>query len=146
MGTESLAWVARAVTSAGLAVDAYVHADLAARYDLNRGSAAISQGDLFRVEAGVSALAALLILLSGAVAVSGYAFVVSASALGGLLLYLHFDGSIGPLPNMYEPTTYPEKTLAAVAEGVAAVASLAAGVLRIARIRGSARTRELIRT
>lgn len=146
MGTEPLAWAARSVTSAGLAVDAYVHADLAGRYDLNQGGAAISQGDLFRIESGLSALAALLVLLSGAILVSGYAFVVAASALGGLLLYLHFDGSIGPLPNMYEPTTYPEKTLAAVAEGIAAASALTAAVLRFVRTRDAARRARSIRT
>ena len=71
-------WVLRVVTAAMLAVDAYIHADLAYRYDPNR-AASISQGTLFRWKAG----------------------------------------TLGPLPNMYEPFWYGEKTRAAVAEGIA---------------------------
>ena len=52
----------RGVVVAGLAVDVYVHLHLAAGYDAN--TAAISEGALFRVEAGVAALAALLVLLT----------------------------------------------------------------------------------
>lgn len=118
-------WALRLVTAAGLAVDAYIHADLAHRYDPNQGDAVISQGDLFRIEAGVAALVALLILLSARAVVWAAALVVAASALGALLLSLNYDGAIGPLPNMYEPTTYPEKTMAAVAEGIAAVVAAA---------------------
>lgn len=53
--------LARLLAAAGLAVDAYVHAKLADRYDPI--SASISQGDLFRIEAGLAALAALLVLV-----------------------------------------------------------------------------------
>lgn len=118
-------WLLRIVTAAGLAIDAYVHADLALRYDLNQGSAVLSQGDLFRIEAGVSAFAALAVILTAWRVTWMLAFLVAASALGALLLYRYHDpGAIGPLPDMYEPTMYPEKTLAAVAEGVAAGTAL----------------------
>jgi len=50
----------RLVVVAGLAVDVYVHLHLAASYDAN--TAAISEGTLFRVEAGVAGLAAVLVL------------------------------------------------------------------------------------
>jgi hypothetical protein len=50
------------------------------------------------------------------------AFVVAASALGAVVLYRYVNvGSIGPLPNMYEPIWYTKKTLSAYAEGGAAV-------------------------
>ena len=52
----------RLVVVAGLAVDVYVHLHLAASYDAN--TAAISEGTLFRVEAGVAGLAAVLVLLT----------------------------------------------------------------------------------
>jgi len=53
------------------------------------------------------------------------AFFVAASALGAVLLYRYVDvGTIGPLPDMYEPTwEVPGKSLSAYAEGGAAVLS-----------------------
>jgi hypothetical protein len=120
-----ISWLLRALTAAGLAIDAYVHADLASRYDLNQGTAAISQGDLFRIEAGLSALAALAIILTTWRLTWLFAFLVAASGLGALLFYRYTDpGMLGPLPDMYEPIMYPEKSLAAFAEGVAAVTAL----------------------
>lgn len=114
----------RVLTAAGLAVDAYVHADLASAYDPVRKS--ISQGDLFRIEAGASALAALLILLSAHRLVWAFAFIVAASGVGALLLYRYVNvGTLGPLPNMYEPIWFPKKTTATIAEAVATVTALA---------------------
>ncbi|CAM5237835.1 hypothetical protein STENM327S_04073 [Streptomyces tendae] len=49
------------LAAAGLAVDAYLHAHLADRYDAI--TSMLSQGTLFRVEAALAALAALLVLL-----------------------------------------------------------------------------------
>ena len=124
-----ISWLLRLSTAAALAIDAYVHADLAGLYDLNQGRAAISQGDLFRVEAGVSAFAALAVILTAWRLTWTVAFLVAASALGGLLLYRYYDpGTLGPLPDMYEPSWYPEKTLAAAAEA-AAVITTALGLL-----------------
>jgi plastocyanin len=115
--------VPRLLVAAGLAVDAYVHADLAPAYDGIRAS--ISQGDLFRIEAGLAAAAALIVLVVGRRTGFGLAFAVAASALGPLLLYRYVDvGRLGPLPNMYEPSWFAEKTIAAVAEAAAAAAAL----------------------
>jgi hypothetical protein len=114
----------RLVTAAGLAVDAYVHADLAGAYD--GISATVSQGTLFRAEAGAASLAALLVVVSGRRAAFALAARVAASALGALLLYRYVDvGQLGPLPNMYEPAWFTEKTVSALAEAVAAVTALA---------------------
>jgi hypothetical protein len=133
--TLALTWTLRLIAVAGLVVDAYVHADLAARYDLNKGSSWISQGDLFRVEAVVAVIAAIALLFSTRTVVWLFAAVVASSALFALVLYLHYDAAIGPLPNMYEPVLYPEKTLAAVAEGIAAAAAAAGFIQRIVRRR-----------
>jgi hypothetical protein len=120
-----ISWPLRLVTAALLGVDAYVHADLIARYDPNQGTAALSQGDLFRIEALVASLAALALLVTARRLVWVVAGLVAASALGGLLLYGHYDpGTLGPLPDMYEPFWYPEKTLAATAEGAALLTSV----------------------
>jgi plastocyanin len=121
----------RLLIAAGLGIDAYVHADLAPVYDGVRGS--ISEGDLFRIEAGAAAAAALIVLLAGRRTGLGLAFAVAAGGLGALLLYRYVDvGRLGPLPNMYEPGWFPEKTAAAVAEAAAGL--LAAGAL-LAQVR-----------
>ena len=132
-------WALRLITAAGLAVDAYVHADLAATYD--PVTRTISQGDLFRIEAGAAALAAVLLVLFGTrPLVWAYALLVAAAGLAAVLLYRYVDvGTVGPLPNMYEPAWYPEKTASAVAEA-AATLTAAAGLLVALRLR--ARSRE----
>ena len=114
----------RVLTAIGLAVDAYIHADLAGQFDGNVGSGGISQGDLFRIEAGAASLAALVVLLHGRRIAAGFAFVVAASALAAVLVTRYWDiGAIGPLPDMYDPAWYTEKTISAIAEAVAMVAS-----------------------
>lgn len=121
-----IGWLLRLATAAALALDAYVHADLITRYAPNQGSAAISQGDLFRIEAAVSAFTALALLLTARRVIWLLAALVAASALGALLLYRYFNpGALGPLPDMHEPSWYPEKTLTAIAEAVAIVTALA---------------------
>jgi len=116
------------VVAAGLGVDAYVHWQLAPGFDGIQGTASphISQGGLFRLEAALALIAMLLVLLTrhrfGAVV----AFLVAAGGLGAVLLYAYVDvGALGPLPNMYDPIWYPEKTISAIAEVVAAVGALA---------------------
>lgn len=53
------------------------------------------------------------------------AFLIAAGGLGAVLLYGYIDvGGFGPLPDMYDPIWYPEKTISAVAEAVAAVGAL----------------------
>jgi hypothetical protein len=137
-----LSWVLRLLVAAGLAIDAEVHARLAAGYDANRHGP-LSQGDLFRAEAVLSAVVAVLIvvaLLRGSsvagLVVAVIAFLVSASALGALLVSVYRDvGPVGPLPDMYEPFWFPDKSLAAVAEAIAAAASLVLVVVLLRRRR-----------
>lgn len=118
-------FLARVVVVVGLAYDAYAHLDLASNFDAN--IAAISQGMLFRVEAALAALAALLVIINRRWVAVIFAMLVAGSALGAVLLYRYVDlGILGPIPDMYEPGWYPEKTLSAIAE---AAAVLAAGVL-----------------
>jgi hypothetical protein len=130
-------WLLRLLAAAGLGVDAYVHADLAAQFDGN--TASISQGTLFRVQAGAAALAALLLVAWGRRIAAGYGLLISASALGAVLLYRYVDvGKLGPLPDMYDPSWYTEKSVSAVAEAVALVCCLALLAL-VLRRRASAR-------
>jgi len=111
------------VASAGLAYDAYVHFDLAATYDAAR-TGVLSQGDLFRFEAILAIVAILGTLVRPRRYTAAFAFLVAAGGLGAVLLYRYVDvGSIGPIPSMYEPVWYPEKTHSAWAEAIAAVAA-----------------------
>ena len=128
-------WALRLVTAGALAVSAFVHADLVDRYHLNR-SEGLSQGQLFQIEAGVAALAALLVLLSVRRLVWAFAFAVAASALAAVLINANYDiGALGPIPDMYEPLWYPEKTLTAVFEAVAVGAALLGFVMATAAAR-----------
>ena len=112
------------VTVIGLAVDAYVHFDLANQFDVVGGG--LTQGLLFRVEAVAAVVTALIVLVLGRHRwACAPAFVVAVSALGAILLYRYVDiGQLGPLPDMYDPAWYPEKALAAVAEAIATITSL----------------------
>jgi hypothetical protein len=117
------------ITAGGLAIDAYVHADLAANFDPIETST-ISQGDLFRIEAGLAALAALVIIVWSHRVAAAFAALVSLSALVVLLIYRYADvGQIGPIPNMYEPVWYAEKTWSLIGEAVAFAGALALLVL-----------------
>ncbi len=114
-------WALRIGTAAALAIDAGVHAYNASGYDEVSGT--ITQGNLFRVEAGVACAVALLLLLWPRRSTWIAALLVAASALGAVLLYRYVDvGSLGPLPDMYENTwDVPGKVLSAWAEGAAVV-------------------------
>lgn len=121
----------RLLVAAGLIVDAVVHLNYASRYDPIGNT--ISQGDVFRIESSVALLVAL-VLLVGPWKRAGYlaAFLVAASAFAGVMLYRYVNvGAIGPIPNMYEPIWFGQKTLSAYAEAVAAVVAFA-GLARAA--------------
>jgi hypothetical protein len=114
-----------AVVVAGLAIDAYIHFDLASNYAPIKTSA-ISQAGLFRIEAIVSIAAALALLVRPRRYTAAIAFVVAASAFAALIVTRYYDiGAIGPIPDMYEPVWFTEKLVAAYAEAVAAIAALA---------------------
>jgi hypothetical protein len=120
-------WTLRGVTAAGLAVDAYVHLDLAAQYA--EGGGTVNEGVLFRVEGVLAIVAAVAVIATGRLAVHLAALVVAGSALAVMLISRYVDlGPIGPFPNFYDPVWYPEKLLAALSEG-AATATALAGIL-----------------
>ncbi|SHL42643.1 hypothetical protein [Actinacidiphila paucisporea] len=115
-------WAARVLAAAGLAVDAYVHADLAQQYDAVK--ATFSQGDLFRAEAALAALAAVVVLLWRRFLGDAFAWLVAAGGFALLVIYRYIDvGKLGPLPNMYEPVWYTEKKVVAVAQLVTVAAA-----------------------
>ena len=113
------------VVVAGLAVDAYVHFDLASSY-AGVKSSVLSQADLFRAEGAVAVLAAVALLVRPRRYTAAFAFLVAAAGTAAAVVYVYVDvGAFGPFPNMYENIWYTEKTLSAWAEGIAAVAALA---------------------
>jgi len=117
----------RLVAAGGLAVDAYVHWQLAPRFDpiVGVGPHQVSQGQLFRLEAVLAAIAMLLILFVDHHAAAVFAFVIAAGGVAAVLLYRYVDvRALGPLPDMYDPTWYLEKTASAIAETAAAMAAL----------------------
>jgi hypothetical protein len=117
----------RLVAAAGLAIDAYVHLDLASTYA--EAQAPVNEGVLFRFEAVMALLAAFGVLLTGRRLVLVLGLAISASALAVMLVSRYVDlGPLGPFPDLYEPAWFPEKLWAAFGEGTAVIACLA-GIL-----------------
>jgi hypothetical protein len=113
------------IVVAGLGIDAYTHWHLADDYDPVKTST-LSQGDLFRAESVVAILVGLLLIVRPRRWTAAVAAIVSGSALAAVLLYRYVDvGQIGPIPSMYEATWYTEKTVSAIGEAAAFLASLA---------------------
>jgi hypothetical protein len=128
----------RGLTAAGLLVDAVVHLQLAANYQL-AAPGGIGQGNLFRIEAVLAVLALLVVLCTGSRLGYVAAFGVAAGGLAALLAYRYFQlPAFGPVPAMYEPVWFFKKSLTAIAEAVTAVAA-AAGYLQTANPFGRAR-------
>lgn len=119
-------WALIVVVVVGLAIDAYVHFDLASAFDVHKTST-MSVGDLFRVEASVAVLAAVLLIARPRRYTAAFAFIVLAAGFIAVLVTRYVDvGSIGPVPNTYDPYWEPTgKWVSAVAEGVGALAGLA---------------------
>lgn len=136
---SALRWLLRVIVVAGLAVDVYVHWHLAPNFDTLKGSTSphISQGQLFRLEAALALIAAVLVLIVRRRWDASFALLVAAGGVAAVVLYRYVDvGAIGPLPDMYDPTWYPEKTISAIAEAVSAVS--AALYVALARTKRSA--------
>lgn len=118
-------WSLILVTLAGLVVDAYVHFDLASTYD-NNATSTLSQGDLFRVEAVLAIVAAAALLVRPRRYTAALAALVAGGGAILLLVYRYADiGAFGPIPSMYEPIWFHEKTFTFVAQAVAGLTALA---------------------
>ncbi len=118
------AQLVRVLVVAGLAIDVYVHVHLAHSYSL-ASSAGIGEGNLFRIEATLALVALLLVLFRPSVSSYALAALVALGGTGAVLLYRYVDvPAIGPIPSMYEPIWFFEKTLSVVAETIAGIAAL----------------------
>lgn len=121
-------WTIRAVIAAGLVIDAYVHLDLASVYA--EGGGTINEGVLFRAEAVAALLAAAAVAVIGRRVCYLAGLAVAASALIVMLVARYVDvGQLGPFPDPYDPVWFPEKLLAAFAEGAASVMALAGAII-----------------
>jgi hypothetical protein len=124
----------RLAVAVGLAVDAYVHIDLATAYAGPGG--VLNEQNLFLVEAGAAIVAAVVVLAARRRAAALVAVAVAASALAAVLSSRYVDlGAIGPFPDLYEPVWYPEKAIAAVGEALAMLAAVLL-MFRLPRGRG----------
>ena len=124
--SATLMWTLRIVVAAGLAVDAVVHLRLASEYQ-QAFPGGIGGGTLFRVEAVVAVVAAVAVLVRGNRGTYLFALLVAASAFVAVVLTRYVEvPALGPLPSMYEPLWFFEKSLSAIAEGIAALAALTA--------------------
>jgi hypothetical protein len=118
------------LVAAGLGYDAYIHLDLATGYDAIGED--ITQGNLFRVEAVAAIFAAAFVLLSDSRIAWLIAGGVGLAGVVAVVLYRYVDvPAIGPIPAMYEPIWFAEKTWSAVAEGAVALLWLVREGLRL---------------
>jgi hypothetical protein len=143
--TSSLSTHAAGVGIAvALALSAYIHLT-GASYEDPRLGGAISEGNLFRAEAVVTAVLAMVVLFHPSRRSFIASLVVSAGALIAVLLTRYVNvGAVGPFPNLYEPTwDVPGKVLSAFAEAAAMGLSAAGIVLTRARGCGIARQRSV---
>ncbi|NKZ02688.1 hypothetical protein [Actinomadura latina] len=116
--------ILRLIVAAGLAADAIVHWMFAPDMAYVAGGS-IGGDDLFRIQAAVAGVVAVVVLTYGARWAYALAFLVAASAAGAVVLYYYVDlGALGPLPDMHEPVWYLDKTISLAGEGGAALAAL----------------------
>ncbi|QMU69375.1 hypothetical protein [Streptacidiphilus sp. P02-A3a] len=121
--------ILRVGAAAGLWIDAGVHAQLAGRYDAV--SAAVSEGTLFRVESGAAALAVVLVLAWRRPLGDLFAALTAGAGLAAILVYRYVDvGTLGPLPDMYEPVWFTDKVWALAGQALALGALVALLSLR----------------
>jgi len=132
-----------AIVVLGLAIDAFVHFDLAGAFAGNKTST-LSEADIFRADSTVAIVAALALLVRPRWYTAGFAFLVAAAGTTAVIVFRYVNvGSFGPIPNMYDPYWAPfEKNLSVIGEAAATLAALAlVVVLRREPRTESARTR-----
>jgi hypothetical protein len=119
-------------TAVLLAIDAYVHFHDAHFYD-PAATSTLSEGNLFRAQAIAAVVVAVALLVRPHPVVWAVAVLVTASAVGAVLLYRYVDvGTLGPLPDLYEPTwAVPGKSASAVAEGLGTLLAIIGFVVAV---------------
>ncbi|MHA7277208.1 hypothetical protein [Arthrobacter sp. HLT1-21] len=131
----ALVWL-RVAIAVGLAIDAFVHIQLAPNYQM-AFPGGIGGGNLFRIQAAAAILAALYVLIRGSRLSYLIAAVVALSAFAAVVLSVYVQlPAIGPIPAMYEPIWFFDKALSAVAEGIAGMLAVVGMILVGRRTRG----------
>ena len=115
-----------AVVVVGLAIDAFVHFDLAGAFAGNKTST-LSEADIFRADATVALIAAVALLVRPRRYTAAFAFLVAAAGTAAVTVFRYVNvGKIGPIPNMYDPYWAPfEKNLSVYGEAAATLAAIA---------------------
>jgi hypothetical protein len=122
--TAIVRWALVLAALVGLGFDAYTHLDLASLYSHNT-TGTVNEGVLFQIEAALAIVAGLLLVLRQNIVTTAFAVLVSGGGAFVLLLYRYVDvGKIGPIPNMYDPEFFPEKTQSLTGEFIAFGAAL----------------------
>lgn len=112
------------LVAVGLVIDAVVHLRLASQYGQAQPGG-IGEGNIFRIESVVALLAAVYVLVRRSRTSFLVAALVALSAFAAVVLYRYVEvPAIGPIPSMYEPIWFFEKSLSAVAEGAVGVLAL----------------------
>ena len=120
--------LAAIVIAVALLLNAWIHLRLAGPFDANPG-ALLSQGALFRIQAVVDLVVAVLIVVRPRPWTGLLAFAVAAggAAILTLTTLVPLDGSLIGLPYLFEPAWYPAKQTSLVLQLLAA--ALAVGLL-----------------
>lgn len=121
--------VLRVLAAAALAVDAGVHFRLAPGYQA-AAPEGFGEGNLFLAEAAAAAMAGLYVLIRGSRPAWILALLTAGGGLAVLVLYRYIDiPAFGPFPAMYEPVWFFDKTLTALAQGLATLLATTALIL-----------------
>ncbi len=127
------------IAAVGLVVNAVIHVALAGPYDAITGTL-LGQGDLFRIQAVISIVAAALLLVSLRVrrlavfaALSAVAVAAAGLALVLVTALVPLDLTAVGLPYLFEPIWFVDKIVSALAQGIALVAASATAALGLRR-------------
>jgi hypothetical protein len=121
-------WVLRFAALAALATSGYIHLNLASRYSFGP---AITQGQLFIIQGVVAILIGLwLVIRDSWPSWVAAALLMASSCAAVVISTVHQIPAIGPLPSLYEPVWYTEKTISAFVEGAFVLLVLARFALR----------------
>ncbi len=114
------------VIAAALVLNAVIHLRLAGPFDANPG-ALLSQGALFRIQAVVNLIVALLVVVRPRAWTMFIAFIVAAGGAAVLTLtsVVPLDGTAVGLPYLFEPAWYPAKQTSLVLQLLAAALAVA---------------------
>ena len=97
------------IVVAGMAVDAFVHFDLASAFK-NVKTSTLSEADMFRAEASVAVIAAVAVLVRPRRYTAAFAFLVAAAGFVAVIVTRYVNiGALGPIPERVRPLLGPHR-------------------------------------